>query len=101
LVYYDVYWSRATLTIVPFGELEFHFNRFAALVGGYSGQQKSTANVQTGYDKYDALSNYGDQKLASVTSDGSLYGGLKIAVIGSPPLHLIGLDIGSTRIKSQ
>jgi hypothetical protein len=90
LVYYDVYWSRATPTIIPFGELEFRLNRFASLVGGYSGKQRSTANIQTGYDQYDALSTYSDQKLASVTSDGSPYGGIKIALVGPYAGLLIG-----------
>ena len=95
LVYYDVYWSRSSPAIVPFGELQFRVNRFASLVGGYMGQQKTTVDIQNGYDQYDALSTYSNQKLAYITSSGSPYGGIKIAVIGP----YAGLFIGAGPVK--
>jgi hypothetical protein len=61
---------------------DFGINGFAPLVGGYSGQQKSISNTQTGYDHYDALPKYGDQSVPSVTSVASPYGGLTVATNG-------------------
>jgi hypothetical protein len=52
-------------------------------------------DIQNGYDQYDALSTYSNQKLAYITSSGSPYGGIKIAVIGP----YAGLFIGAGPVK--
>ncbi len=95
LVFYDIYWAKIPPAVTPFGELELRISHSMSLLGGYIEHRNAAANLENGYDQYDALTAYTSQKLASATADNSVYGGVRFAVFGP----YAGLFIGAMPVK--